>query len=80
MKKFLTIIFIAGLFVTVSAQDVTDTVQVEKPKMRKNELKVALLLLACGNSNKSNYHHGFIGLNADSPTAFTAGFRVGVAF
>ena len=36
--------------------------------------------LACGNSNKSNYHHGFIGLNADSPTAFTAGFRVGVAF
>lgn len=36
--------------------------------------------LACGDSNKSNYHHGFIGLNADSPTAFTAGFRVGVAF
>ena len=35
---------------------------------------------AWGNSNKSNYHHGFIGLNADSPTAFTAGFRVGVAF
>ena len=35
---------------------------------------------AWGNSNKSNYHHGFIGLNADSPTAFTAGFRIGVAF
>ena len=36
--------------------------------------------LACGNSNLSNYHHGFIGLSADSPTAFTAGFRIGVAF
>ena len=36
--------------------------------------------LACGNSNLSNYHHGFIGLNPDSPTAFTAGFRIGVAF
>lgn len=36
--------------------------------------------LACGNSNQSNYHHGFIGWSANSPTAFTAGFRVGVAF
>ena len=36
--------------------------------------------LACGNSNYSNYHHGFIGLSPDSPTAFTAGFRIGVAF
>lgn len=36
--------------------------------------------LACGNSNYSNYHHGFIGWDYDSPTAFTAGFRVGVAF
>lgn len=36
--------------------------------------------LACGNSNLSNYHHGFIGLKHDSPAAFTAGFRVGVAF
>lgn len=36
--------------------------------------------VAGGDSNKSNYHHGFIGLDADSPTAFTAGFRVGVAF
>lgn len=35
---------------------------------------------AWGNSNLSNYHHGFIGLSHDSPTAFTAGFRVGVAF
>lgn len=195
MKKFLIIIFIIGLCGTTTAQSVIDTVQVEKPRMRKNELKVALLSLmsgtskltyerlvcdyqsieitagiigwgfdklkdsdpkgtawrlaykfilpnkrnannqmcgfyikpelcyssyhythetegrlkvdrvalmgvlgydwvlnwfvfdiygglglACGDSNKSNYHHGFIGLNADSPTAFTAGFRVGVAF
>ena len=36
--------------------------------------------LASGNSNLSNYHHGFIGLKHDSPTAFTAGFRIGVAF
>ena len=36
--------------------------------------------LACGNSNLSNYHHGFIGARHDSPTAFTAGFRIGVAF
>ena len=36
--------------------------------------------LALGNSNLSNYHHGFIGWSYDSPTAFTAGFRVGVAF
>lgn len=36
--------------------------------------------LACGNSNHNNYHHGFIGLSSDSPTAFTAGFRVGMAF
>lgn len=36
--------------------------------------------LASGNSNHSNYHHGFIGWNADTPFAFTAGFRVGVAF
>lgn len=36
--------------------------------------------VASGNSNYSNYHHGFIGWSADSPTAFTAGFRVGVAF
>lgn len=195
VKKFLIIIFIIGLCGTISAQSMTDTVQVKQPRMRKNELKVALLSLAsgtskltyerlvrdyqsieitagvigwgfdklkdsdprgtawrlaykfifrnkhnannqlcgfyikpelcyssyrynhetdgrlkvdrvalmgvlgydlvlkwfvfdvyggfglaCGNSNKSNYHHGFIGLNADSPTAFTAGFRVGVAF
>ena len=36
--------------------------------------------LATGNSNHSNYHHGFIGWNAHTPFAFTAGFRVGVAF
>ena len=36
--------------------------------------------VAAGNSNLSNYHHGFIGWRHDSPTAFTAGFRVGVAF
>ena len=36
--------------------------------------------LATGNSNLSNYHHGFIGLSPDSPTALTAGFRVGAAF
>ncbi len=36
--------------------------------------------LACGNSNLSNYHHGFIGLSHDSPTALTAGFRIGFAF
>ena len=36
--------------------------------------------LACGNSNHSNYHHGFIGWNDHTPFAFTAGFRVGVAF
>lgn len=35
---------------------------------------------AWGDSNLSNYHHGFIGLSPDSPTAFTAGFRIGVAF
>ena len=36
--------------------------------------------VASGNSNLSNYHHGFIGLSPDNPMAFTAGFRVGVAF
>lgn len=36
--------------------------------------------LATGNSNYSNYHHGFIGWSHDTPFAFTAGFRVGVAF
>lgn len=36
--------------------------------------------LACGNSNHSNYHHGFIGWNDHTPFAFTAGFRIGVAF
>ena len=36
--------------------------------------------LATGNSNHSNYHHGFIGWNDHTPFAFTAGFRVGVAF
>ncbi|MDD4000940.1 MAG: hypothetical protein PHX62_08645 [Bacilli bacterium] len=35
---------------------------------------------AVGNANHSNYHHGYIGLNADSDLAFTAGFKVGVAF
>ncbi len=35
---------------------------------------------AAGNSNNSNYHHGFIGWNDHTPFAFTAGFRVGVAF
>lgn len=35
---------------------------------------------AMGDSNKSNYHHGFIGLNDHTPFAFTAGFRVGCAF
>jgi hypothetical protein len=35
---------------------------------------------AAGNSNLSNYHHGFIGWNDHTPFAFTAGFRVGVAF
>ena len=36
--------------------------------------------LAAGNSNRSNYHHGFIGWSHDTPFAFTAGFRIGVAF
>ena len=36
--------------------------------------------LASGNSSYSNYHHGFVSWSANSPTAFTAGFRVGVAF
>lgn len=36
--------------------------------------------LASGNSNRSNYHHGFIGWNDHNPFAFTAGFRIGVAF
>ena len=36
--------------------------------------------LAWGDSNLSNYHHGFIGLGHDSPIALTAGFRIGVAF
>ena len=36
--------------------------------------------LASGNSNWSNYHHGFIGWSHDTPFAFTAGFRIGVAF
>ena len=36
--------------------------------------------LALGNSNRSNYHHGFIGWNDHTPYAFTAGFRIGVAF
>nr|MCR5014695.1 hypothetical protein [Bacteroidales bacterium] len=36
--------------------------------------------LASGNANLSNYHHGFIGWNDHTPFAFTAGFRVGVAF
>ena len=36
--------------------------------------------IATGNSNLSNYHHSFIGWNDHSPYAFTAGFRVGVAF
>jgi len=35
---------------------------------------------AAGNCNLSNYHHGFIGWNDHTPYAFTAGFRVGVAF
>ena len=35
---------------------------------------------AAGNSNHSNYHHGFIGWNDHTPFAFTAGFRVGIAF
>lgn len=36
--------------------------------------------LASGNSNHSNYHHGFIGWNDHTPFAFTAGFRIGIAF
>ena len=35
---------------------------------------------ASGNSNNSNYHHGFIGWNDHTPFAFTAGFRIGIAF
>lgn len=35
---------------------------------------------AIGNANHSNYHHGYIGLNAESDLAFTAGFKLGVAF
>lgn len=35
---------------------------------------------ASGNSNRSNYHHGFIGWSHDTPFAFTAGFRIGMAF
>ena len=35
---------------------------------------------AAGNSNLSNYHHGFIGWNDQTPFAFTAGFRIGAAF
>lgn len=36
--------------------------------------------LASGNCNHSNYHHGFIGWNDHTPFAFTAGFRIGIAF
>ena len=36
--------------------------------------------LASGNSNCSSYHHGFVCINQETPFAFTAGFRVGVAF
>ena len=35
---------------------------------------------AAGNCNCSNYHHGFIGWNDHTPFAFTAGFRIGIAF
>lgn len=35
---------------------------------------------AFGNNNFSNYHHGFICINQDTPLALTAGFRIGVAF
>lgn len=35
---------------------------------------------AFGNSNSSNYHHGFICVEPESSLALTAGFRVGVAF
>ncbi len=35
---------------------------------------------AIGNANHSNYHHGYVGLNAESNLAFTAGFKLGVAF
>ena len=35
---------------------------------------------AFGNNNFSNYHHGFICINQNTPVALTAGFRIGVAF
>ena len=35
---------------------------------------------AFGDSNLNNYYHGFIGLDAESPTAFTAGFKAGIVF
>ena len=35
---------------------------------------------AFGDSNHSNYHHGFVCIEQDTPFALTAGFRVGVAF
>ena len=33
-----------------------------------------------GDENEYNYYHGFIALPKGSPTAFTAGFKLGVAF
>ena len=33
-----------------------------------------------GNNNYSNYHHGFICVDQETPIALTAGFRIGVAF
>ncbi len=35
---------------------------------------------AFGNKNKSNYHHGFVCIDQETPLALTAGFRIGVAF
>ncbi len=35
---------------------------------------------AFGNNNYSNYHHGFVCIDQETPLALTAGFRVGVAF
>lgn len=36
--------------------------------------------LGIGDLNDYNYYHGFIALPKNSPTAFTAGFKLGTAF
>ncbi|MEG1572674.1 MAG: hypothetical protein RR328_03900, partial [Bacteroidales bacterium] len=36
--------------------------------------------LGIGDAKGSNYHHGYIGFNCESPIAMTAGFKLGYAF